>query len=407
MPARTLRTPDAGRGLHAGPDRVALLLERQGALPETDRAGSGAVTGDDRVPLSVTRANTGGGETRPIRGCPFARPLRREKGTDPARAVVAVERHDRPVEGQAAGRLRSALPQGGLPFPEGEGRKLVVALDGLRFPVREDMDPDLCRVRRRRLRHRRRDVLLETKATSTSPSFSASGVAGWWWRARSRPATHAAPRRCVSPPSTRRWRRRTSWSTVLRRGGEALGSVELAPGWGSPTASSTSCRRGRTLERTHLLAVEELPPPPRADRQPRAITLAARSCRDSWRRSGERPYEGPSVRLVGLAPLPGVAPRGAPLRTGRRACRRSHPSRGPSRRRPRSRALDVAFRPRASLGTGLHVPPAEIRALARRASPQSSPRFEEDGGVSRPFTDGSSTGASAASPRRRRPRRGW
>ena len=161
-----------------------------------------------------SRERRGPGASRPRaparRGRPRALLRRRGRGDEP---------HRRALEGQAARRARrrcSAAP--GLPFPEDEGRRLVVALDGLRFLFVKDMDvPTYVEYGVADCGIAGRDVLLEAGSDVYEPLDLGFG------RCRlvvARPpgarGDYRRPPPCAWRPSTRGWPPATSSSAASR-----------------------------------------------------------------------------------------------------------------------------------------------------------------------------------------------
>ena len=163
----------------------------------------------------------------PVRGARPRRGARRRRAAS-ARAGARV----RFGNGGAAVSLTVALSKGkllagsealfrraGLPFPNGEGRKLVVAGGRPALPVRQGHGrADLRRVRRRRLRHRRarraaRDGRRRARAARPRlrPLPARGGEPGGL--AASRPTARPRP---ASRASTRRWPPRTSSAAASR-----------------------------------------------------------------------------------------------------------------------------------------------------------------------------------------------
>jgi ATP phosphoribosyltransferase len=148
----------------------------------------------------------------------------------------------------------------GLPFPEGEGRKLVVGIDGLRFLFVKDMDvPTYVEYGVADCGIAGRDVLLETASDVYEPVDLGFG------RCR---LVVARPRAAVETRLASTLRVATKYPRVatthfLERGISAeivklSGSVELAPGLGLADCIVDVVETGRTLEENGLLAVEEI-----------------------------------------------------------------------------------------------------------------------------------------------------
>jgi ATP phosphoribosyltransferase len=154
----------------------------------------------------------------------------------------------------------SLFRRAGLPFPEGEGRRLVVPIDGLRFLFVKDMDvPTYVEYGVADCGVAGRDVLLETASDVYEPLDLGFGrcrlvVAGRKDRAR-------APRSSTVRVATK-YPRVTS-SHFLERGVSAevvrlAGSVEIAPGLGLADCIVDVVETGRTLEENGLEVLEEV-----------------------------------------------------------------------------------------------------------------------------------------------------
>jgi ATP phosphoribosyltransferase len=148
----------------------------------------------------------------------------------------------------------------GLPFPEGEGRKLVAALDGLRFLFVKDMDvPTYVEYGVADCGVVGRDVLLETASDVYEPLDLGFG------RCRlvlARPAGAGDYRRASSVRVATKYPR-VAAAFFLERGLSAEvvrlnGSVELAPGLGLADCIVDVVETGRTLAENGLAAVEEV-----------------------------------------------------------------------------------------------------------------------------------------------------
>jgi ATP phosphoribosyltransferase len=148
----------------------------------------------------------------------------------------------------------------GLPFPEGEGRKLVVSLGGLRFLFVKDMDvPTYVEYGVADCGIAGRDVLLEAGSDVYEPVDLGFG------RCRlvlARPRASAG----AEPASTVRVATkypRVASAYFLERGVSVevvklSGSVELAPGLGLADCIVDVVETGRTLDENGLVAVEEV-----------------------------------------------------------------------------------------------------------------------------------------------------
>jgi ATP phosphoribosyltransferase len=148
----------------------------------------------------------------------------------------------------------------GLPFPEGEGRKLVVALDGLRFLFVKDMDvPTYVEYGVADCGIAGRDVLLETKSDVYEPLDLGFGGCRL---VVARPKSAGDPRRASTLRVATKYPR-VATAHFLEHGVSAevvklSGSVELAPGLGLADCIVDVVQTGRTLEENDLLAVEEV-----------------------------------------------------------------------------------------------------------------------------------------------------
>ena len=148
-----------------------------------------------------------------------------------------------------------------LPFPEGEGRRLVVPLDGLRFLFVKDWDvPTYVEYGVADCGITGRDVLLEAGSDVYEPLDLAFGrcrlvVA----RLRGSPVEHyrsSTVRVATKYP-------RIASAHFLERGISAeivrlAGSVEIAPGLGLADCVVDVVETGRTLEENGLEAVEDV-----------------------------------------------------------------------------------------------------------------------------------------------------
>ena len=232
-------------GFMLGLDRLDLLLQRQGvALPAAAEAGAG-----------------GGREH--LRAAPCARP-----------AACAADGAARPFRRRGRVSLTVALSKGkllagsaalfaraGLPFPEDEGRRLVVEMNGLRFLFVKDMDvPTYVEYGVADCGVAGRDVLLETGGDvlrAPRPRLRPlppGGGAAARGRGPPRPTVdraggHEVPAGGGAPlPGAR----------LLGRGGEASGSVEIAPGLGLADCIVDVVETGGTLAANGLVPVEEV-----------------------------------------------------------------------------------------------------------------------------------------------------
>jgi len=148
-----------------------------------------------------------------------------------------------------------------LPFPEVEGRKLVAALDGLRFLFVKDMDvPTYVEHGVADCGIAGRDVLLETASEVYQPIDLGFG------RCRlvvARPKGSGCDGRRVATLRVATKYPRVTAAHFLGRGVSVevvrlAGSVELAPGLGLADCIVDVVETGRTLEENGLEAVEEV-----------------------------------------------------------------------------------------------------------------------------------------------------
>ena len=148
----------------------------------------------------------------------------------------------------------------GLPFPAGEGRRLVVPIDGLRFLLVKDMDvPTYVEHGVADCGIAGRDVLLEMEPDVYEPVDLGFG------RCR---LVVARPRGAADATGAATVRVATKYPRVasahfLGRGRSVdvvklAGSVELAPGLGLADCIVDVVETGRTLEENGLEAVEEV-----------------------------------------------------------------------------------------------------------------------------------------------------
>jgi ATP phosphoribosyltransferase len=148
----------------------------------------------------------------------------------------------------------------GLPFPEGEGRKLVVGIDSLRFLFVKDLDvPTYVEYGVADCGIAGRDVLLETASDVYEPVDLGFG------RCRlvvARPKAIGEARRASTLRVATKYPR-VATTHFLEHGISAevvrlSGSVELAPGLGLADCIVDVVETGRTLEENGLAAVEEI-----------------------------------------------------------------------------------------------------------------------------------------------------
>lgn len=148
----------------------------------------------------------------------------------------------------------------GLPFPEAEGRRLVVPLDGLRFLFVKDMDvPTYVEYGVADCGVAGRDVLLEAGSEVYEPLDLGFGRCRLVV-ARSRgqaPAERAATVRVATKYpriAAAHFRERGIPAEVVK----LAGSVELAPGLGLADCILDVMETGRTLQENGLEVVEEV-----------------------------------------------------------------------------------------------------------------------------------------------------
>jgi ATP phosphoribosyltransferase len=190
----------------------------------------------------------------------------------------------------AKGRLlagaEALFRRAGLPFPDGEGRRLVADLDGLRFLFVKDMDvPTYVEYGVADCGVAGRDALLESESDVYEPLDLGFG------RCRmvvARPRGSGFDyRRAASVRVATKYARLTR-AHFLERGVSAevvrlSGSVEIAPGLGLADCIVDLVETGRTLAENGLEAVEE---------------VAASSARLIVNRAAYHARRGPVSRLV-------------------------------------------------------------------------------------------------------------
>ena len=163
-------------------------------------------------------------------------------------------------KGKLLAGSESLFRKAGLPFPAGEGRKLVVSLDGLRFLFVKDMDvPTYVEYGVADCGIAGRDVLLEMGSDVYEPVDLGFG------RCR---LVLARPRASAAAEGTSTVRVATKYPRVasaffLERGVSVevvklSGSVELAPGLGLADCIVDVVETGRTLEENGLVSVEDV-----------------------------------------------------------------------------------------------------------------------------------------------------
>jgi ATP phosphoribosyltransferase len=147
-----------------------------------------------------------------------------------------------------------------LPFPEDPGRRLVVAVDGLRFLFVKDMDvPTYVEYGVADCGIAGRDVLLETGSDVYEPLDLGFGKCRL---VVARPRGPAADARSSTLRVATKYPRVTS-AHFLERGVSVevvrlAGSVELAPGLGLSDCIVDVVETGRTLEENGLVPVEDV-----------------------------------------------------------------------------------------------------------------------------------------------------
>jgi ATP phosphoribosyltransferase len=148
----------------------------------------------------------------------------------------------------------------GLPFPEGEGRRLVVEMDGLRFLFVKDMDvPTYVEYGVADCGIAGRDVLLELASDVYEPLDLGFGHCRL---VVARPRGGPDPHRASTVRVATKYPRVASGHFLARgRSIEVVklaGSVELAPGLGLADCIVDVVETGRTLEENGLETVEEV-----------------------------------------------------------------------------------------------------------------------------------------------------
>jgi len=148
----------------------------------------------------------------------------------------------------------------GLPFPESEGRRLVVAIDGLRFLFVKDMDvPTYVEYGVADCGIAGRDVLLEAGSDVYEPldlGFGRCRLVVARQRDGARPGDASTLRVATKYP-------RVTERYFLEHGVSAevvklAGSVEIAPGLGLADCIVDVVETGRTLEENGLVPVEDV-----------------------------------------------------------------------------------------------------------------------------------------------------
>ena len=154
----------------------------------------------------------------------------------------------------------SLFRRAGLPFPDDPGRKLVVAMDGLRFLFVKDMDvPTYVEYGVADCGIAGRDVLLETGSDVYEPldlGFGRCRLVVARPRGQEKDARSSALRVATKYP-------RVASAHFLERGVSVevvrlAGSVELAPGLGLSDCILDVVETGRTLVENGLAVVEEV-----------------------------------------------------------------------------------------------------------------------------------------------------
>ena len=163
-------------------------------------------------------------------------------------------------KGKLLGGSESLFRRAGLPFPDDPGRRLVVALDGLRFLFVKDMDvPTYVEYGVADCGIAGRDVLLETDSDVYEPldlGFGRCRLVVARPRGRGSEARSSTLRVATKYP-------KVAGAHFLERGISVevvrlAGSVELAPGLGLSDCIVDVVETGRTLEENGLEQVEDV-----------------------------------------------------------------------------------------------------------------------------------------------------
>jgi ATP phosphoribosyltransferase len=164
-------------------------------------------------------------------------------------------------KGKLLGGTEALFRRAALPFPEVEGRKLVVGLDGLRFLFVKDMDvPTYVEYGVADCGIAGRDVLLETASEVYQPIDLGFGACRL---VVARPKGSRLDGRRASTMRVATKYPRVAAAHFLERGVSVevvrlAGSVELAPSLGLADCIVDVVETGRTLEENGLEAVEEV-----------------------------------------------------------------------------------------------------------------------------------------------------
>jgi ATP phosphoribosyltransferase len=164
-------------------------------------------------------------------------------------------------KGKLLAGTEALFRKAGLPFPESEGRKLVVPTDGLRFLFVKDMDvPTYVEYGVADCGIAGRDVLLEAASDVYEPLDLGFGrcrlVVARRINDASLPENASTVRVATRYPrvAARHFQERGVSAEVVR----LAGSVEIAPGLGLADCIVDVVETGRTLEENGLVAVEDV-----------------------------------------------------------------------------------------------------------------------------------------------------
>jgi ATP phosphoribosyltransferase len=164
-------------------------------------------------------------------------------------------------KGKLLGGSAELFRRAGLPFPEDEGRRLVVEMDGLRFLFVKDMDvPTYVEYGAADCGVAGRDVLLEAGSDVYEPLDLAFGRCRLVVARRRDDAgdyrRHSTVRVATKYPrvASRHFLERGLSVEVVK----LQGSVEIAPGLGLADCIVDVVETGRTLEANGLVQVEEV-----------------------------------------------------------------------------------------------------------------------------------------------------
>jgi ATP phosphoribosyltransferase len=163
-------------------------------------------------------------------------------------------------KGKLLSGAQSLFRKAQLPFPETDGRRLVVSLDGLRFLLVKDMDvPTYVEYGVADCGVAGRDVLLEAGSDVYEPldlGFGRCRLVVARARDAGAPSATSTVRVATKYPrvAAAHFRQRGVSAEVVR----LSGSVELAPGLGLADCIVDVVETGRTLEENGLEVVEEV-----------------------------------------------------------------------------------------------------------------------------------------------------